>query len=206
MKRLISIFYISLICVAGFAQGEPEAELAERYYVDGEYESALDLFLKVNKRSEQENYALRIVSCYEMLTQYDEAIKFLDKEIKRSKSNPIFPITQATLLEKTGDLKGADKVYEDVIYKDLNSQGDFVRIGAFLYQAGKLEYAKKTYEQGRKKLRDPYFFSNEIANIYTQTGEYENATNEYLNMYYASQSNLSAASLAILNLVSPDSK
>ena len=205
MKRLISLLFLSLIIVSGFTQTNPEADLAERYYVDGEYESALDLFLKVNKKSPQETYALRIVSCYEMLAQYEEATKFLDKEIKRRKGNPIFPITKATILEKLGDLKAADKLYNEVIYKDLKSQGDFVRIGSFLYQAGKLDYANQTYQQGRKRMKDPYFFSNEIANIYTQTGEYEKATSEYLNMYYASSSNLSAANLAILNLVNPDS-
>ena len=206
MKRLISLLFLSLIIVSGFTQTNPEADLAERYYVDGEYESALELFVKVNRKNPQETYALRIVSCYEMLAQYEEATKFLDKEIKRRKDNPIFPITKATILEKLGDLKAADKLYNDVIYKDLKSQGDFVRIGSFLYQAGKLDYANQAYQQGRKRMKDPYFFSNEIANIYTQTGEYEKATSEYLNMYYASSSNLSAANLAILNLVNPDSE
>ncbi|MEZ4825978.1 MAG: tetratricopeptide repeat protein [Bacteroidia bacterium] len=204
MIRLIPFFLLSLLLTIGFAQTDPEADLAEKYFAEGEYASALELFDKVYRKSPQEDYGLRIVSCYEMLGQFEEGIKFLDKNIKRQPS-VLFPLLKATLLEKTGDLKEADKLYLDVIEKQLSTQGDFVRAGAFLYQAGKLELANKAYFQGRKQLNDPYFFSNEIANIHTQLGEFDKATGEYLNMYYSNPANLSAANLAVLNLVTPQS-
>ncbi|MEZ4772077.1 MAG: tetratricopeptide repeat protein [Bacteroidia bacterium] len=205
MIRLISLFLLSFLLISGFAQTDPEADLAEKYFADGEYESALELFDKVYRKDPQENYGLRIVSCYEMLGQFEEGIKFLDKNARRQSSGVIFSLLKASLLEKTGSLKEADKLYLDVIDKQLILQGDFVRAGAYLYQAGKLELANKAYLQGRKRLGDPYIFSNEIANIHTQLGEFDKATDEYLNMYYASASNLSAANLAILNLVNPQS-
>lgn len=196
---------MSILLTGLFAQTNPEAELAERYFTDGEYESALDLFEKVYRKTPQENYALRIVNCYDMLTRYEDGVKFLDKNIRKNSANPIFSVLKASLLEKSGDIKEADKLYQEVIEKQLRFQDEFVRIGAYFYQNGKMDLANQTYFQGRKKLRDPYFFSNEIANIHSQLGEYEKATEEYLNMYYSSSANQSAANLAILNIVNPQS-
>ena len=158
------------------AQTAAEAELANRYYSDGEYESALDLYDKVYRRQPEERYARQIVSCYEALSRFEEAIKFLDKVSKREKTEPIYPILQAGIMAKTGDLKGSDKLYEEVIEKQLRTEGDFIKIGAYLYQIGSLSWAKETYQQARQNLRNEYLFSNELANIHEQLGEFSDAS------------------------------
>ena len=203
MKRIPLMIWLSLLLAGGLsAQTNPEAELANRYFNDGEYESALELYQRVYRREPAERYARRIVQSHEQLTQYQEAIDFLDKVIRKHKREPIYPILQAGLLTKTGDLKAADKQYEQVIAKDLESEGDFVKIGSYLYQAGQLKWALRTYKMARKVLNDEYRFSNEIANIHQQMGEFEEATAEYLNLYYQTPDNLSAANLNVLNMAS----
>lgn len=204
MKRLISLCLFGCSLLAALAQN-PEAELAEKYFADEEFESALGLYEKLHRSSGDEKYALRIVSCFEALQQFEEADKFLNKVIKRSPNSPIFPITQAMLYEKTGNFKDADKLYDQTIEKELQTEGDFLRIGAFLYQAGKLDLALKTYLQGRKRLKRTYEYSSEIANIYEQQGEFGDATDEYLNDYYRNPTNYSSVNLSILNMVVPAS-
>ncbi|MEO0474090.1 MAG: tetratricopeptide repeat protein, partial [Bacteroidota bacterium] len=206
MKRLFVLVCLAAASLFVVAQTSAEAELAEKYFQDGEYESALDLFLKLHKKQPSEDNTLRTVACYEMLQQFDEAISFLSKSMKRRDNQSIiYPIVKANLLEKTGDIKGADKLYEETITKDLRLRGDFVRVGAFLYQGGKLGLANQVYKQARKRLKEDYIFANELANIHAQQGEFEDATTEYLNVYYNNPDDESAANLAILNLVSPSS-
>ncbi|MEM7660141.1 MAG: tetratricopeptide repeat protein, partial [Bacteroidota bacterium] len=188
------------------AQPKAELELAERYYQDAEYESALELFEKAYKRSPEEGIGRRIVGSYEMLLQYEDAIKFLEKATKRHPEVSIYPILHAAILEKTGDLKAADKLYENAIEKQLRNQGEFMQIGAYLYQEGKLDRSLQTYLQSRKRLKDEYMFANEVANIYQQQGLFQEATEEYLNVYYANSSDLNAANLSILNMVGPSSQ
>jgi tetratricopeptide (TPR) repeat protein len=203
MKRISLIIWLcALLPGLMRAQTSAEAELASRYFNDGEYQSALDLYEKVYRREPEERYARRIVQSYENLMQYEEAISFLDKVIRKEKEAPIYPIIQAGLLAKTGDLKAADKQYDQTISKSLRSEGDFVKIGAYLFQAGQLNWALQTYQTARKVLGNAYRFSNEIANIHQQLGEFEAATAEYLNLYYQSPDNLSAANLDILNMAS----
>lgn len=208
MKQVFSVLPIFFLLLSPLthAQVGAEAQLAEKYYQDGEYESALELFLKLSKRNNDEILTTRVVECYEMLGEYQDAIKFLDKSMKKQSQVVMLPILKASLLEKTGDLKAADKLYEDAIQKKLRGQGDFMKVGAWLYQEGKLDFARQAYMQGRKRLRDNYVFSNEIANIHLQQGEFGEATKEYLNLYYANSADLNAANLSILNMVDPGSQ
>ncbi|MEM6264773.1 MAG: tetratricopeptide repeat protein [Bacteroidota bacterium] len=188
------------------AQVSKEDELAERYFRDGEFESALEVYQKLYRKSPKESYVLKVVSCQEILEQYDDAKKFLDKNIRKYPEKVIYPIVKAQLLEKTGELKSADKLYEETLNKKLRAEGDFIQVGAHLYQAGKLDLARRAYEQGRKRLKSAEIFANEIANIYRQQGEYEKATSEYLNEYFGSQSNFDKVKLDILNMVGPPSQ
>ena len=157
MKQLIVTCLLVFFTVSIWAQPNAEAELAERYYVDGEYESALELFEKIHRKNPDEKYALRIVSCYEFLTRFEDGIAFLDKAMKRSRTNVLFPVLKASMLEKIGELKASDKLYDDVIQKRLSTVGHFIKVGAFLYQAGKLDLSNQTYLQGRKRLKDPLY-------------------------------------------------
>jgi len=201
MRIFLLALILGLVSVVS-AQTSAEAELANRYYSDGEYESALELYDKVYKRQPEERFARQIVSCYEALNRFDDAIKFLEKVRKREKNAPIYPILQAGILAKTGELKASDKLYEEVIDKQLNTEGDFIKIGAYLYQIGALNWAKQTYLKARDNLRNEFVFSNELANIHEQLGEFPEAAKEYLNIYFADANNLNASNLYLLNMVS----
>ncbi|MEZ4685079.1 MAG: tetratricopeptide repeat protein [Bacteroidia bacterium] len=208
MNTKIAILLFTLLITAFHlqAQEDPEVTLAERYFTDGEFQEALDLYEKLFRRTGAERYALQAVACHEELGQFEDAISWLDKIIKKEEENPIYPIVKAGVMEKTGDLKEADKLYDLVIKKQLKTEGDFVKIGAFLNKRGKLKVAEEVYSMGRKRLKSDYIFADELANIYAQQGEFELATAEFLNEYYASASAYDKVKLDILNLVYPASQ
>ena len=195
------------LCLHGFsltyAQTNPEAELAEQYLLDGELESALELFLKLDKKSPSENFVLKILDIYGQMDQNKEALKYIDKSIRQDKDNLLFLAVKADLLSTMGETKDADKLYNELIGKKLRIEGDFARIGVHWYQNGQFDKALETYQQGRKRLKNTYVFSDEIANIYVQQGEVAEATQEYLNAYLQNSSNESSAKMSILNLVNP---
>ncbi|MEL6250914.1 MAG: tetratricopeptide repeat protein [Bacteroidota bacterium] len=206
MKRTILLCLVALLSTMLWAQPSQEAELADKYFQDEEFEPALELYLKLNQKAPTEKNVQRIVACYQNLGQLDDALKYLDRSIKKKNSSILFPVMKANLLEQLGEIKESDKLYDDVINKNLRNDFDFIKVGSFLYQNGKLELARKAYLQGRKRAKIPYLFANEIANISMQLGEYENATQEYLNLYYDDFSNQSSANLSILNMVSVQSQ
>lgn len=208
MQTYIFALFLALFAITPiYAQGtDPEVALAEAYFNDGEYQNALELFEKLYRRTSTERYALQAVACYEQLDQYAEAQSYMDKLMKKSGEVPIFSVVRAGLLEKTGNLKAADKAYADVIKKQLKQEGDFVRIGSYLNKAGKLDLARETYLQGRKRLKTEFMFADELANIYAQQGSFEEATSEFLKEYFSSPAAFDKVKLDILNLVYPASQ
>lgn len=199
-KGFITFLYCLFCGFFSFSQPSAESSLADQYYLDGEYENALELYTKLLKNDPSEKNILRVVDCMEILMQYDEAIRFLDKQIKRYDHIVILPIQQAILLEKTGKFKQSEKLLTETVGKRLKAEGQFMQVGSFLYTNDKLGPAMNTYLQGRKQLKKEYIFGSELANIQQQLGNYGEATKEYLNMYYESPTNLNNAKLEILKL------
>lgn len=206
MKNRIVVI-LGLICMSPFmsvAQTQAEIALANQYFEEQEFEAALELYEKAYQNESREQYAVRISACQEGLEMYEEAIKTLDKHMRKSRSySPEVPLAKAMILERIGDIQAADQLYENIIEQELRDEGDFIMAGAYLYQAGKLDLSRQAYEQSRVRLGNPYLFANEIGNIYAQSGEYEEATKEYLNLYYSSADNFNTVNLAVLNLVRP---
>jgi tetratricopeptide (TPR) repeat protein len=200
--------YITLFLMAFLLQIAPmlaqqgnEEKLAEQYYLDKEYESALEMYDKLYKKEPKVNYANRIVACYEMMRKFTEATEFLDKATKRQPEIVTYPVMKAGIWEKTGKMAEAEKLYEDIITKNLKSEGDFLQVGSYLYKTGKLEIAEKCYVFGRKALKNSNLYCSELANIFDQQGMYEKATQEYLNQYYNDREDYANSELAILNMV-----
>ncbi|MEM6632726.1 MAG: tetratricopeptide repeat protein [Bacteroidota bacterium] len=188
------------------AQPSAEAELAEKYYDDGEYQSALDLYLKLYKRAPEEQYVKKIVESYEYLQDLPSADKFLERISKKGGEKVVYPVMRAVVLQKMGEDKEAAKLLKESIEKKLRIEGHFIQVGSYLYQEEMLEESLSTYLQGRKRLKSTYVFSDEIANIYFQQGEYELATSEYINSYQSNPSNESSVNMAILNMVEKDTR
>lgn len=203
----VSLFaFLLLFSLAAMAQPGNEAALAKKYFDDGEFDAALDMYDKLFKRSPEEAYALRMADCYEKLGRFDEAEKFLDRIGKREDAPVVYSLALARLFEKTGKLAEADKLYEETLNKRLKLESDFIRAGAYLFEAGKLELAIEGYQLARKKFKNPLLFAANIAYLNGQLGQAKPATTEYLNVYLSDPLAFETVKLDILNLVRDDNR
>jgi tetratricopeptide (TPR) repeat protein len=184
-----------------------EAELAEKYFQDGEYENALQLYQKILKEEpESRHFSLRIADCYQKLGQYDEAVGFLEKTMKRNPTEYLYPFVLGDAYRLAGDFKKADNVENETISKHLQYEPDFLEVGQWLSDQGKYALALRVYQQGRKALRSKYVFGEEIAYQHRKLGAFTEATEEYLEQYYVNPSLLNNVKTSILSLVSDQSK
>lgn len=206
MKFSFAFLLLTLCMVMqSIAQPNPELALADQYFADAQYDEALELYDKFYKQAPTEQLALRVVACYERQNKYEDLIKFLDKSIKKQPEIVVLPFIKGLTQEKLGKFPDAEATYASA-QRGLQSNGDFVRVGAFLYQASKLDLAQQVYLLGRKKARTEFAFANELANVYAQKAEYTAATQEYLNMYFESPESLNTMTLDLLNMVNDQSK
>lgn len=206
--RILTIFFVLFVGLMSsglYAQGG-EAELADRYYRDGEYESALGLYTKLQRKDKKnEHFNRQITGCYENLFQFDEGITFLNEVIEKQPSAYEFVILKAHLQKLNGALKDADKTLDVLIQEQLQTEKDFADVGRLFYQRKSYDRALENYLQGRKVLRNNRLFTAELANLYAIDGQWAASTTEHLNRYYENPSNFGSIQIQILNLVGEDS-
>lgn len=108
--------------------GEPE--LADKYYLSAEYENALQLYEKLQKKEpENRTYNLRIADCMQKLGQYADAVSFLDKTARRNPTDHNYPFVLADAYRLQGEFKKAESTEGEVISKRLQSEADFMDVG-----------------------------------------------------------------------------
>lgn len=184
-----------------------EVELAEQYYKDGEFQNALNLYSKLQKKDPSVRlFNQRIASCHGQLEQYEEGIDFLTKAMRKNPDDHVLPFMKADLMRLAGNSDGADALENKVIISDLKTEAEFMEAGGYNYKKGRKDLAQTTYLQARKTLRDKYLFASEIANLYGLEGEYTLATQEYLLMLEKRLERVATIKINILNLVSDESK
>lgn len=200
-ERVLFLGLFLLFAMVGRAQSG-EIELAEKYFQDAEWQNALTLYQKIQRKvPDNRTFNQRIAFCFGQLEQYDDGISFLDKVIRKNPDDNLYPFFKADLLRLKGDFAPAENLENKTIESALKSEAEFMEIGTYTYQQGKNGLALKTYLQARKTLRNKYIFGSEIANLYSEDGEYKLAAEEYLSLYLAKLTPLSTTSLNILNLV-----
>ncbi len=201
------IFLAGLILPFWLLAQSGEPALAEKYFQDAEYENALNLFEKLQKdEPDNRNYNLRIVDCNYKLSQYADAVSFLEKTVKRNATDFVYPFVLGDAYRLAGEFKKADNIENETINKRLVAENDFSEAGTWLSDQGKYPLAVRVYQQGRKTLKSKYIFGQEIAYLYRKEGEFTLATEEYLAQYYVNPSLLGDIRTNILSLVNDQSR
>ncbi len=186
------------------AQTQPELALADKYFEEGEYAQSLELYEKLYKQDPSNRHILfRIVSCYDKAREYQLAIKFLDKAIKKETEGFDLKIFKAIQLEKAGEAKESEKVLQTLIQQDLKTIGDFTLASTLFVSLNNFPRAVQAWLQGRKLHKDENLFAEELADVYFKMGRFADATIEYLKLYQFDPSVLTEVKEKILNMVSP---
>lgn len=203
MTASLRTIFLALFMVPLFLLGQSgETDLANQYFKDGEWQNALNLYAKLQRKEPtNRTFNQRIPFCHAQLEQYEEGVGFLDKTIRKNPSDHLYPFLKADLLKLSGDIAGAEALQDKTIENDLRTEADFMEIGTYFYKAGRNRLSLKTYLQARKTLRDKYIFGDEIANLYGLDGEFAMATEEYLALYKVNMADLAMVKTNVLNLV-----
>lgn len=164
------------------AQHLTEVQLANQYYQDGEIDKAISLYesLARNKRNIPQihnNYFKILLNT----GRFDEAEKYIDKVLKNFGENPYYLIDKGLIYVQRND-KEKEKQYFAGILKKLGDDDVQLRIAAQHFARNQLyEYAEETYKLARKKMKDPYAYSLQLANLYRIMNKKDKMIGEYMN-------------------------
>jgi len=160
------------------AQSQADIQLANHYYINGEFAKAKEYYEKIYKRNPMDVYFERYLQCLMNEKDFKNAEKLLKKKSQES-VDPKFKVRLAQFYEETGEQTKADKLYQSFVTNlDLSSTYEAVMLFQYLRKAEKNEMALQVITKARKHLGATH------SKFHMQFAEYFEVTKQYKKMYH----------------------
>lgn len=177
-SKKIFLLGMVLFSFGAFAQ---DAELGIEYMKAGEYEKAKTVFQKVAKNKELVKTIYKpYIQTLIRLKEYDEAEKFVKKQIKSSNFNALYILDYARLLELSDKIEEAQKQYNLAIDKVKSDEVETMKLVTDFSQNQQFDLATKVIESARTSSKTEDKFAVQLAKIYRIQGKIPQMIEEYL--------------------------
>jgi tetratricopeptide (TPR) repeat protein len=201
-KVLLIIFLISTI---SFAQNEAANKfmLAQSYVQLAQFEKAKPILEELHK-SEPGNieYFQALNDVYIQLKAYDASIALIEERMSISNLD----INLYGMLGSTYYLKGDDKkafeTWDDALKKFPQSEAGYRVMANYAMERRAFDKAIQYLKKGQDISTNPIYFAFDLANLYSITMQYADATKEYCLILSQNNSQLSIVENKILNYIS----
>lgn len=176
----------SLLCftllISVYAQDKEEIQLANEYLLGGDKKKALSVFESLSKKTINipfihKNYLDLMIE----LGMYKEAEDYMQKLVRKSDDQIVYPIDLGRVYLKAGSAQKADRQFREVIKM---SAGDIYKIkmvSDYFASHRLIDYAVMALQEVRKGKGNNSLFTLELANLYRLQGNRDAMVEEYLN-------------------------
>lgn len=182
LKTLTLIFVLSVSVFFSFYSMAQDAELGMEYLKAGEYAKAKTIFQKLarNKENVQSIYKPYLQTLIK-LKEWEDAEKFIKKQIKNSDGAPRYEVDLGKLYEQNDKKEEAARQYGKAIEKVKSNEEEV--IGLMNYFAEQMQYnlAVETLKASRTFLKSENKYSMQLAKLYRAQGKTAEMIEEYLN-------------------------
>ncbi len=188
--RFILVFFIF---IAGATLSAQNSKLADQYFLEGEYQKAADLYIKLHETAKKTNnytYFNKYIECLLSLRDYEMAEREIQKQMLAEPDDFSMLVTLGNVQERRGNYDNAQASYKLAIEKLPARMDAITRLGnAFINQA-KYDEAIETYEKGEKVLGTPGVFAYQLADLYRRNGDMPKMIRQYLYSLHTSPDRL----------------
>ncbi|MDQ3017035.1 MAG: tetratricopeptide repeat protein, partial [Bacteroidota bacterium] len=197
---IIRFFLVFTLFLTGYAAIGQNSKLADQYYLEGEYQKAADLYLKLHETARKTNnytYFNKYIECLLSLRDYEMAEREIQKQMLTEPDDFSMLVTLGNVQERRGNYDDAQASYKLAIEKLPGRMDAITRLGnAFINQA-KYDEAIEAYEKGEKLLGTPGVFAYQLADLYRRNGDMPKMIRQYLYSLHTSPDRL----LSIQNML-----
>ncbi len=170
---------IIIILISAAAALAQDTELANAYFKQGEYEKANELYKKISKDKDQSkiihnNYLLSL----QKVKDYDEAEKFIKRQIKANENIISYKADYAQFLEYTGKPELAKKEFDVLMESAAKIDAQVYELLNYFYRVNKIDMAIKLLLLSRDRSKDPYKHDIQLARSYLYVGQKEKMLEE----------------------------
>jgi tetratricopeptide (TPR) repeat protein len=180
VKAFILLLFLSTIHNIGFAQNKDE-QLASQFFSNGEYDKAAALYEKLLNKNLNSLYLYdNLIQSLIKLKRLDDA-ENISKKMYRKTNSAYFLVDIGYLYKLNNKQDKAIKQFDEIIKKTIPNQEKILETSNAFEKRNELEYAIKSYLNGRKLLGYETVFNNELAAIYNKTKQTQLMIDEYVN-------------------------
>lgn len=207
MRLRLLIFLTAVCLLPGIYSTELKAQdpnLANQYFMDGEYEKAAALYGQLSEQDEENEYFFnRLMESLLNLEKYEEGEKFIKKRLRKMPENVMLYVTYGNFYERQEKEEEAAQQYEKAIGKMAGDYASVTRLANTFVNNSKFDLAVKTYERGASLMRDPNRFAYNLGDLYQRKGETDKMVDCYLNALSADPGKLAAVQTRMARFLAP---
>lgn len=175
-------FLFALLFSVPFLVSGQTAKLAQRYFYDGEYEKAAELYKKLSQENTRNDYYFdRYTDCLLQLEDYATAEKVISRQIKVYPENVRLYVTYGKLKEAQFEDEAAKEYYNKAINRLSGNRNQIIRLANVFSTNSKYDLAIETFLKGAVLLKDKEIFAYNLGELYRRKGETEKMIGQYLN-------------------------
>lgn len=202
--RLRSLLPLAVAFLFGTALKAQDPNLANQYFMDGEYEKAAALYSQLSDQDEENEYFFnRHMESLINLEKYEEGEKILKKRLKKSPDNVSLYVTYGSFYERQGKMDDANLQYEKAIAKMSGDYASVTRLAQIFTTTSKFDLAVKTFERGSTLMKDENRFAYNLGDLYQRKGETSKMISSYLKALAADPGKLAAVQTRLARFLAP---
>lgn len=165
------------------AQVSSEFQLAERLIRQQRFAPAADILSDlVAKHPEEYVFFERLIEARVQLKQYDEALQLVQDKIKTTSNPAPQRVLEGRLYYTMGDSTKAYSIWDSNLTDNPGEFQLYTATGHAMQNVRAYNKALEVYFKAREVFKNEQLFLNEIADIQMQTGNYEGAIKEWVNL------------------------
>jgi tetratricopeptide (TPR) repeat protein len=179
MKQQLT--FLLVIASIFILRGQPNPQLAEQYFQNGEMEKAAALYDKLLQANGGDYYFDRYISCLSELNRFDEAEKVITKQIKKESSKATLYVQLGKIYERQNREDAAVEQYKKAIDKLPADRFLVDNLASSFSQMARYDLALAAYERGGQLLRNRNLFAFNLAELYRRKDNIPKMMESYLN-------------------------
>lgn len=191
--RTFIFVVLCIFCCASksiFAQNQ-QVNIGINYYNNKEWDKAISIFSELYEKSPSTFYYSYLVNSMYQTQQYNEILKLAKKHIKIFPNDYYAKVDNGYVLLQTGKEDKAYKEFDKLIANVENNKNQIRGLAGAFANKQLYDYSIKTYEQGRKILKEPIEFALDLGIMYQVVNRWEDMIDEYIILAKESTHSLS---------------
>lgn len=202
--RSRALYLFAFVFLWGTALQAQDPNLANQYFMDGEYEKAAALYGQLSEQDEENDYFFnRHMESLLNLEKYEDGEKILKKRLKKSPENVMLYVTYGNFYERQEKQDEANLQYEKAIAKMSGDYASVTRLAQTFVNNSKFDLAVKTFERGSTLMKDENRFAYNLGDLYQRKGETNKMIGCYLKALAADPGKLAAVQTRLARFLAP---